>query len=210
MPVTSRARRSRWIVRSAGDLGRIVRERRARLKLSREQVAGKAGVESTVVQEIERGRGDPVEHAAVRGIVNALELDIELRARSRSVYVGELGLSRSALAALDAAGIQRLDQLGSSSDLLDHPAFRSGLELYEIVCALNRQGLTLPLTRRHVVPGEREREMLRLRVVEGWTLKEIGERFSVIGERVRQLLAVYFGLHAPPPAASGRRRSRAS
>lgn len=38
------------------------------------------------------------------------------------------------------------------------------------------------------MPGEREREMYRLRVVEGLTLRELGERFGVGSERVRQLL----------------------
>lgn len=39
--------------------------------------------------------------------------------------------------------------------------------------------------------GEREREMYRLRVVEGFTLRELGERFGVGPERVRQLLNRY-------------------
>lgn len=38
------------------------------------------------------------------------------------------------------------------------------------------------------MPGEREREMYRLRVVEGLTLRELGERFGIGPERVRQLL----------------------
>ncbi len=39
--------------------------------------------------------------------------------------------------------------------------------------------------------GEREREMYRLRVLEGLTLRELGERFGVGPERVRQLLNRY-------------------
>jgi transposase len=41
------------------------------------------------------------------------------------------------------------------------------------------------------VSGERAREMYRLRVVEGLTLRELGERFGVGPERVRQLLNRY-------------------
>jgi hypothetical protein len=46
--------------------------------------------------------------------------------------------------------------------------------------------------------------MFWLRAVEGLTLKQIGERFEVIGERVRQLLVGYVGLDGPPPATKGR------
>ena len=41
------------------------------------------------------------------------------------------------------------------------------------------------------MPGEREREMYRLRVSEGLTLRELGQRFGVGPERVRQLLNRY-------------------
>jgi Sigma-70, region 4 len=39
--------------------------------------------------------------------------------------------------------------------------------------------------------GEREREMYRLRVSEGLTLRELGQRFGVGPERARQLLNRY-------------------
>jgi DNA-directed RNA polymerase sigma subunit (sigma70/sigma32) len=41
-------------------------------------------------------------------------------------------------------------------------------------------------------------------VVDGLTLKEIGERFGVIAERVRQVLAAYAGLRGKPPGAKRR------
>lgn len=54
------------------------------------------------------------------------------------------------------------------------------------------------------VPQARHMEMLRLRLVEGLTLREVGERTGVTGSRVQQLLAVYFGLNGPPPAVKER------
>lgn len=43
-------------------------------------------------------------------------------------------------------------------------------------------------------PSAREREMYRLRTEERRSLREIGERFELSGERVRQLLVFHFGL----------------
>jgi transposase len=40
-------------------------------------------------------------------------------------------------------------------------------------------------------PGKREREMYRLRTVEGLTLRELARRFHLSPERVRQLLNEY-------------------
>ncbi len=121
--------------------------------------------------------------------------------------VTELDLSPAALACLRAADIRDVEKLGTSRDLAERPGFGAGVELYEIVCALNRRGLSLPVGRYlpHV-PRNREREMLRLRVVDGLTLAEIGARFDVGQERVRQLLNLYFGMSGVPPAAKRHRR----
>lgn len=120
--------------------------------------------------------------------------------------VTELNLSRAARACLRGADIRDVEKLGTSRDLIERPEFSAGVELYEIVCALNRRGLSLPVGRYlpHV-PRDREREMLRLRVVEGLTLAEIGARFGVGQERVRQLLNLYFGMSGTPPAAKQHR-----
>jgi hypothetical protein len=117
-----------------------------------------------------------------------------------------LKLSSATLARLRAAGIHRVDELAPARELLRRPALASGAELYEVVCALSRRGLSLTGVGRRVAP-EREREMLRLRIVEGLTLEEIGQRFAIKRERVRQLLALYFGLSGRPPARRAKKRS---
>jgi hypothetical protein len=61
----------------------------------------------------------------------------------------------------------------------------------------------------HRIPQQREHEMLRLRTVEGLTFREIGERYGVSRERVRQLLHFYFGLMGTPPAVKLRRQASA-
>jgi len=197
-------------VGTLGDLGRAIGLRRRCLKLTQQHVSGVTGVAPSAVSQLELGRDETAEFRAVLLIVNALGLDIELRPRGSKftprppTKVNELALSRDALAALSTAGIGAVNQLGTASELVQRPEFSGGVELFEIVCALNRYGLSLKHGR---VPGDRNREIFRLRVVEGLTLSELGERFSLNRERVRQILAVYFGLTGTPPAAKRGTRS---
>jgi Sigma-70, region 4 len=57
-------------------------------------------------------------------------------------------------------------------------------------------------------PSERERDMLRLRLVEGLSLREIGERFGVTGGRVNQILFFCFHVKGVPPAIRAKRQQR--
>jgi hypothetical protein len=52
----------------------------------------------------------------------------------------------------------------SQRRIVEATEFRAGNEVYEVVCALSRFGLSLPPHR--AIPDERDREMLRLRIVE--------------------------------------------
>ncbi len=52
--------------------------------------------------------------------------------------------------------------------------------------------------------NERNLEIFRLRVVEGRRLKATGEQVGIGVERVRQVLATYFGLRGAPPAVKAR------
>jgi AraC-like DNA-binding protein len=120
--------------------------------------------------------------------------------------VTELALSQAASPSLARAGIHEVDQLAeyTTGELIRRPELSSGVVLYELICELHRHGLT-PFSRHggHV-QGDREREMFRLRAVEGQTLDQIGERFGIKRERVRQLLRLHFGLDGVPPAAKRR------
>jgi len=58
-------------------------------------------------------------------------------------------------------------------------------------------------------PQPRHVEMLRLRLLEGLTLREIGERIGVSQSAVGHLLGHYFGIEGVPPAAKARRRAAA-
>lgn len=124
------------------------------------------------------------------------------------MHVAELDLSPPALACLRTAGIHDVDRLleHPCSDLIQRPEFANGTELYEIVCVLYRNGLTF--SRHRARQGEREREMFRLRVVEGLTIAEIARRFDLHFERVRQLLREHFRMRGTPPAARARRERR--
>jgi len=110
--------------------------------------------------------------------------------------------------ALRKEGLEDIEQLGSATSMLSRTEFRSGIELYEIVCSLNRYGLSLPTSRARRVPGDRDREIFRLRIVDGLMLSEIAQRYKVNVERVRQILT-FFALSGPPPAASLRRKQQA-
>jgi hypothetical protein len=158
------------------------------------------------VSRLELGREKTAEFRAVLLIVNVLGLDIELRPRGskftprKPTKVNELGLSPDALAVLHRAGIEAVDQLGSARVMLERPEFSRGSELFEVVCALNRHGLSLPINRGHI-PSDRDREIFRLRIVEGLTLDQLAQRFGLHRERIRQVLSHFFGLTGTPPAA---------
>lgn len=123
------------------------------------------------------------------------------------MHVTELDLSPAALVCLRAADITDTDQLSqrSADDLLRERFGAS--ELYEIVCQLNMRGTSLPCSSRSVVymPKDRQREMFRLRIVEGLTLAQVGERVGIKSERVRQILYRHFGLRGSPPTVQARR-----
>lgn len=205
---------------SADSLGIAVYLRRRSLKLTQQRVAERASLERGKISQLERGYGSVAPFGSVLLIVNALGMDIELRPRDwtptgadpldLTTSVADIGLSPAALACLRAAGIGEVGQIGGASELIRRPEFRSGSELCEIVCALNRHGLSLPADGRRRVPGNREREIFRLRVVEGLTLPEIAMQVGGIqGERVRQLLNFHFRLTGTPPAAKDRKRTLA-
>ncbi|HUB73955.1 MAG TPA: sigma factor-like helix-turn-helix DNA-binding protein [Solirubrobacteraceae bacterium] len=113
------------------------------------------------------------------------------------MHITELGLSPAAHACLEAAAIAEVEQLTAhpAGDLLDTGHF-GRVELHEIINALNDSDLTLPPVPRGRLrpPRPRERQMLRLRLIERKTLAEIGQQTGVSKERVRQLLNQHFGL----------------
>lgn len=62
-----------------------------------------------------------------------------------------------------------------------------------------------PMAKVTYVPNERSSAVFHLRLVEGLTLAEIGERFGVSKELVRRILRKHFGLTGSPPAVKARR-----
>ncbi|HEX5851963.1 MAG TPA: sigma factor-like helix-turn-helix DNA-binding protein [Solirubrobacteraceae bacterium] len=54
--------------------------------------------------------------------------------------------------------------------------------------------------------SDRSMEMLRLRLIDGLTFREIGDRYGIGASRVPQLLTTYFGIRGTPPAAKARPR----
>jgi hypothetical protein len=129
----------------------------------------------------------------------------------KPLHVDQLDLSGAALACLEAVGIADVDQLVArpATELANHPLV-GAMELYEIVCRLNENSLSLPMfpTFTTAPANDRERQMLWFRLVEGLTLTEIGERLGVAPGWVRHVLDWHFGLRGKPPAVKARRRKK--
>jgi hypothetical protein len=124
--------------------------------------------------------------------------------------VNELALSQAVLSSLAKVGIHEVEQLAEhrTGELLRRPEFGSGVELYELICELDRHGLTPFSGHGGHIETERELEIFRLRAVEGLTLTEIGARVRLNRTRVDQLLRLHFRLNEVPPAAKLRRQAR--
>jgi hypothetical protein len=117
------------------------------------------------------------------------------------MHINELGLSPATQACLRNAGIRTMYELLWHSEV--------GAEaLYEIICKLNQHELMLPPAPKRTtrLPDERNREVFRLRAVEGLSLTDTGKQLGISQERVRQVLNFYFGVKGTPPAAKARRK----
>lgn len=120
----------------------------------------------------------------------------------------ELELTPPALACMRAADIVFVDELvaAPANELIERGV--GPHELCEVVARLAERDLCLPPVRgarRRRVPTTRDLEMFRLRVIDGLTLIEAGERIGVSRARVRQLTVERFGLRGTTPTASSRR-----
>jgi DNA-binding CsgD family transcriptional regulator len=151
--------------------------------------------------------GGPASHRSASSPAGFPHTDRPVNSRL-TVYVTELDISAATLSCLAAANIIDVPQLVQhpADDLLVVPHF-GALELYEIVCQLNGRGLSLPpirggRARGHITP--RNREILRLRLIDGLTLAAIAERVGLKQERVRQVLRGNYGLTGQPPAVKAR------
>ncbi len=70
------------VVRSARDLGALVRARRSELGISQEDLSGITGLDRAFISLVERGERGMSIDSAVR-LVQALGMDIEIRRRER-------------------------------------------------------------------------------------------------------------------------------
>ena len=82
-------------------------------------------------------------------------------------------------------------------------------ELVALVEALRQQGKAIAAKERfpdhHIVPSERDVEILRLRIVDGATHEAAARAVGLTKERIRQILASHFGIYG---TARGPRQSR--
>jgi transcriptional regulator with XRE-family HTH domain len=199
---------------SVEALGKAIYKCRNRHHVSQRNLSVKTGVAPSAISRLELEGDESIPLGLVLRVIEALELDLELRPRGSKftprppTKLHELGLSPNTMSALRKERLEDLAQLSSAASMLSRTRLHSGIELYEIVCALNRYGLSLPMSRPHQVPGDRDREIFRLRIVDGLMLSEIAQLHDVNVERVRQILTC-FGLAGAPPAASRRRKEKA-
>ncbi len=121
--------------------------------------------------------------------------------------LSEMGLEPTTLACLHRGGIDTTWCLLEHTyrELIWHSEITPEA-LYDILRALRRHGMALkPHPNGIERPvSERNLEVFRLRVVGGRTLKATGEQVGIGVERVRQVLATYFGLRGKPPAVKAR------
>jgi Sigma-70, region 4 len=119
----------------------------------------------------------------------------------------EMGLCPATLTCLRNAGIHTTHRLlgHSCRELIWHSQVGAGA-LHEVLRRLSEHDMMLPPTPKAIShqPSKRNLEVFRLRVVEGFSLTETGQRVGISRERVRQVLATCFGLRGSPPAVKAR------
>jgi transcriptional regulator with XRE-family HTH domain len=199
---------------SVEALGKAISSRRRAFRLSQKRLGEMIGVEPSAISRIESEGNEDLPFGVVTRLVETLELELELRPRGSKFVprpptkLSELNLSPKTMFALRKEGLEEINELAPATAFLARPELGDGTALYEIVCALNRYGLSLPGSRTSRVASARDLEIFRLRIVEGLLLQELADRNGLHIERVRQILRL-FGVFGAPPAASRRRKDQA-
>lgn len=98
------------------------------------------------------------------------------------MLTAKLGLAPATRRALQAAGIEHTDQLQRPANELLATEPITGAMLYDVVCRLRAHRLGLRANPLMSLPSATDLEMLRLRVVEGLSLRDIGSICSVSPE----------------------------
>ncbi len=129
--------------------------------------------------------------------------------RRPSMLISELDLAPTTQSAWEATGAQDTDELRRPArELLMLPGI-TGSILYETVCRMYEHHIFLrPDGPRISAPTPSDLEMLRMRIVDGGSLREISATHNLSAERVRQCLHLQFSLTGEPPAAADRRQMR--
>src|SRR5580692_7321206 len=117
----------------------------------------------------------------------------------------ELGLEPDTHRVLESAGLWETDQIRRTAEELLAIDGMTGDMLFELVCSLKSVGLGL-MRWGHGVPGPNDApsasdcEILRLRVVEGRRLSEIGAQHGLTADQIKVRLLLQFGLFQKPIA----------
>ena len=171
--------------------GRRLHQLRAELGVSKDELARRTGLHNTAIRRYERGAREP-RLSAIERLARGLDLP------PRALMEDAPRPSRSDEPDIWSPYDRKL-LLKAGADLTDVEDFYYFAA--ERVAHDEALVSAVPPERRHL-------EMLRLRMIEGLTLREVGEQTGVTGTTVMHLLSHYFGVRGVPPAAKTRRRKK--
>jgi transcriptional regulator with XRE-family HTH domain len=185
-------------------LAAAIRGQRHARGLTQERVAHTAGITAGTYNAIERGRTNPT-WSTVKRIAGALALKPSELAASAERHESDAA----------TRGVQDEPQPIPEGELVSpyqrERLLQAGANLTDAedfyYFAAERAAHEEPIASAGA-PEPRHLEMLRLRLIEGLTLREVGEQTGVAATTVMQLLSHYFGVCGVPPAAKARRRRR--
>ncbi len=176
--------------------GQRLHQLRAEHGVSKDELARRTGLHNTAIRRYERGAREP-RLSAIERLARGLDLPPRALVEDAPRESSEPPIPKGELDIWSPYDRKRL--LKAGADLTDAEDFYYFAA--ERVAHDEALVSAVPPERRHL-------EMLRLRLIEGLTLREVGEQTGVTGTTVMHLLSHYFGVRGVPPAAKARRRKK--
>jgi transcriptional regulator with XRE-family HTH domain len=182
----------------AAAFGRRLREVRVERGITQRALARAAGISMVAAAALEHGACEP-DLSTVARIARVLDVPPRdlVEDEPRGLPAAER-LARRELAIFPPYKREQLRRAGA--DLADAEDF------YYFCAERVAHGEAIA---SFLAPEPRHLEMLRLRLLAGLSMREVGERTGVTGSRVAQILSAYFAVRGVPPAVKARRRRAA-